>query len=122
MSDKFDMKLVIDAVTTPLLHGRLSQARSFRERAAMLRSLAESALRAESTLVRIEPASVSMALASSHTAGSIEATHAGRVAMPAQTGNERMVAGEHQPRSLSEGGSTEAHDVAQIADEFGSYF
>jgi hypothetical protein len=45
MSEKFDMKVVIDDVTTPLLHARLSTARSYRERAALLRSLAESALR-----------------------------------------------------------------------------
>ena len=45
MSEKFDMKVVIDEVTTPLLHARLSSARSYRERAALLRSLAESALR-----------------------------------------------------------------------------
>ena len=43
--DKFPMKLVIDAVTTPLLHARLSQARTPRQRAALLRSIAESALR-----------------------------------------------------------------------------
>ncbi|CAG4914110.1 hypothetical protein [Paraburkholderia gardini] len=46
MSDKFDMKLVIDSVTTPLLHARLTAAGSARERAALLRSLAESTLRA----------------------------------------------------------------------------
>src|ERR1700754_137622 len=45
MSDKFDMKLVIEAVNTPLLHARLSQSTSYRERAALLRSLAEAALR-----------------------------------------------------------------------------
>lgn len=39
------MKLVIDAVTTPLLHAKLSEARTPRERAALLRSIAESALR-----------------------------------------------------------------------------
>jgi hypothetical protein len=47
MSDKFDMKVVIDTVTTPLLHSKLSSARSYRERAAILRSLAESALRGD---------------------------------------------------------------------------
>jgi hypothetical protein len=43
--DKFPMKLVIDAATTPLLHAKLSEARSPRERASLLRSIAEAALR-----------------------------------------------------------------------------
>jgi hypothetical protein len=45
MSDTFSMKLVIDEVTTPLLHAELAAVFSPRKRAAMLRSLAESALR-----------------------------------------------------------------------------
>jgi CO/xanthine dehydrogenase Mo-binding subunit len=46
MSGKFDMKLVIDSVTTPLLYAMLSAEDSPRRRAAMLRSMAEEALRA----------------------------------------------------------------------------
>ncbi|MCC8397271.1 hypothetical protein LJ656_32370 [Paraburkholderia sp. MMS20-SJTR3] len=45
MSDKLQMKVVIDEVTTPLLYARLSAARSPRERAALLRSIAEAGLR-----------------------------------------------------------------------------
>jgi hypothetical protein len=51
--DKFPMKLVIDAVTTPLLHAKLSEARSPRERAALLRSIAEAALRLQQGGVQV---------------------------------------------------------------------
>jgi hypothetical protein len=53
--DKFPMKLVIDAVTTPLLHARLSEARSPRERAALLRSIAESTLRLHQAVPQMPP-------------------------------------------------------------------
>jgi hypothetical protein len=60
MSEKFDMKLVINEMTTPLLHTRLRAARSAQERAVLLRSLAESALRSESIGVVFHPGNVSV--------------------------------------------------------------
>jgi hypothetical protein len=54
--DKFPMKLVIDAVSTPLLYAKLSKARSPRERAALLRSIAEAALRLQQGGVPMSPA------------------------------------------------------------------
>ncbi|HDR9060608.1 TPA: hypothetical protein QDB03_002215 [Burkholderia vietnamiensis] len=49
MSEKFAMKVVIDDVTCPLLHARLSLITAPRERAALLRAIAEAALRGEAS-------------------------------------------------------------------------
>lgn len=122
MSDKFDMKLVIDAVTTPLLHARLSQAGSARVRAALLRSLAEAALRGV--------AAVPMSLQQS---GGNEANQAmgNRTAAQAKARSEPAlpVSKEELPASQlgeivpdNEVGDHIAHDVEQIADAFGGYF
>lgn len=44
MNDKFSMELTINALVSPLLHERLGRCASARERAAVLRSLAEATL------------------------------------------------------------------------------
>lgn len=121
MSDKFDMKLVIDAVTTPLLHARLSQASSYRERAALLRFLAEAALRGNHVVPEPEQqvilrdidlvperASVPPAIRSQ------PSPIVGVVVEP--------TAGSGDLRPLIDTGGSPVHDVEQIADAFGSFF
>ncbi|MGF6547145.1 hypothetical protein [Paraburkholderia youngii] len=129
MSEKFDMKLVIDAVTTPLLHARLNQASSYRERAALLRSLAESALLrslAESALRGQEP--VRMDAAASVAAGSL-------LPPGAQPATALLRRPEDTPRVVPEaaasvgrssvdsgnGDPASSYDVNEIADAFGSF-
>ncbi|WP_434667724.1 hypothetical protein P5W99_36030 [Paraburkholderia sp. A3BS-1L] len=48
MSDKFEMEVTINPLLFPLLHERLRRCASARERAAVLKSLAEGMLRQES--------------------------------------------------------------------------
>jgi hypothetical protein len=48
MSDKFEMEVTINPLLFPLLHERLRRCVSARERAAVLKSLAEGMLRQES--------------------------------------------------------------------------
>ncbi|WP_176091244.1 hypothetical protein [Burkholderia ambifaria] len=49
MSDKIEMTITINELVSPLLFGRLSSCPSARRRAAVLKALAESALRQELT-------------------------------------------------------------------------
>lgn len=125
MSDKFDMKLVIDAVTTPLLYATLSQAGSARVRAALLRSLAETALRG----VGAVPPSVQQAsphhaaLPTSDPGDPSDTPSAMRseTALPGGIGD--LPALGTVATMLGNGdGDPVAHDVEQIADAFGSYF
>ncbi|MGU7775644.1 hypothetical protein ACV229_36515 [Burkholderia sp. MR1-5-21] len=58
MSEKFAMKLVIDDVTSPLLFARLSAISSPRDRAALLRSLAEAACRGDTVGAALQSRSV----------------------------------------------------------------
>lgn len=116
MSDKFDMKLVIDEVTTPLLHARLSAATSYRERAALLRSLAESALRVDSVPVSLMPSFV-------------RAPPARTEEHSARSGEKAAVTGAHiepgtirpdmRPDNGEETGGS--HDVEMIADQFAAF-
>lgn len=119
MSDKFDMKLVIDAVTTPLLHARLSQAGSARVRAALLRSLAEAALRGSD-----ESASVPQVRDVDLNAGSHSATKATMRSQPALAirVEQEPASAAPETHSVNENGDPSAHDVDQLADAFGSYF
>ncbi|BCF95152.1 hypothetical protein [Paraburkholderia largidicola] len=122
MNDKFDMKLVIDAVTTPLLYEKLSQAGSARVRAALLRSLAEAALRGAAVVATaqqadagtIYPAARDNRLAASPTSRSQPETPT-RIDEPeAPRINNIALVNESDERS--------AHDVDQLVDAFGSYF
>jgi hypothetical protein len=119
MSEKFDMKLVIDEVTTPLLHARLSAARSPRERAALLRSLAESALRSASSGVVFHPDNLSLRLPDTGAVASLPIASerptpiASRLADPGQDINRQPVANEEPSGS---------HDTQMLADEFAGYY
>lgn len=122
MNDKFDMKLVIDAVTTPLLHARLSQAASFRERAALLRFLAESALRGEVAYRRsVQPGGgVESSRTSSPT--STAPSHSSPPDMP-RSALAREASGDYETQaSNDEADAAHTHDINQIADAFGSFF
>jgi len=115
MSDKFDMKLVIDAVTTPLLHARLTQSNSYRERAALLRSLAESALRRET---------VPVVHAADRAAVSHNDPEPASSSRPPVTGldDRTPITGDAARSAINETDAFRAHDVDQIADAFGSFF
>ena len=119
MSEKFDMKLVIDVVTTPLLHARLSAARSARERAALLRSLAESALRSESNDVVFHPGNASVRVPGivgsqpHHDATDHPMTTAYRVA---------GADGENRQQSVSNEDRSDSHDTEMLADQFAAFY
>jgi hypothetical protein len=106
MNEKFDMKLVIDAVTTPLLHERLCAARSYRERAAILRSLAESALRV-------------LSAASPSTAGT--GHPGGSAQIPRTTGISIESVASSLDREPLSGTTGDGHDVVALADEFATF-
>jgi hypothetical protein len=109
MSDKFDMKLVIDAVTTPLLHARLCAASSPRQRAALLRTLAEAALRGTPVQPMERPAYASLQ------APEVPAT----VALPSRHGVELDAPSVID--TSNEGAVEHAHDASRLADEFAAY-
>ena len=123
MNEKFDMKLVIDAVTTPLLHARLSQANSYRERAAILRSLAEANLRGDQ--VTSEPDRQVAVRAADNLApseryvvrpsASGEPVAVARVDIDSSDDRVRIV-------SIDENGGPDAHDADQISTALGAYF
>ncbi|OLL27767.1 hypothetical protein BTH42_31690 [Burkholderia sp. SRS-W-2-2016] len=120
MSEKFDMKLVIDAVTTPLLHARLNQASSYRERAALLRSLAESALRGQE--------SAGMDGAASFAAGyffSSRVQPAAALSRPPEEAPrvlpEAAASVGPSPVDSGNGDPVSSYDVNEIADAFGSF-
>lgn len=121
MSDKFDMKLVIDPVTTPLLHARLSQAGSARVRAALLRSLAEAALRGNDGSASVTPVKARDVDLS---AGSRSVTTTTMRSQPALAIRVEQEPPTAVPGTLSinENGDSAGHDVDQLADAFGSYF
>jgi hypothetical protein len=122
MSEKFDMKLVIDAVTTPLLHERLGKAASYRERAALLRSLAEAALRGD------QATPIAKAAVEAHAAPTDEMltphNNAFANSQLSDVNAEILVApiGYTVALNANEAQACEGHDVEQIADAFGSFF
>lgn len=121
MSGKFDMKLVIDAVTTPLLHARLSQASSYRERAALLRSLAEAALResAASMGKSTYPAAPSAAVGSPDGTPA-EPQHQRYTRPSAET--DTALSSESGPLFVpDERGEAQAYDVQGIGEAFGAF-
>lgn len=122
MSEKFDMKLVIDAVTTPLLHEKLCQASSFRERAALLRSLAEAALRGSH--VSAEPVRQVATRDDDLPAPERHAVQPAAVSqpMPPVRVKEEPTSEVDELRPGNENAVSSAHDVDQIADAFGSFF
>ncbi|MGF6267363.1 hypothetical protein OKW49_008357 [Paraburkholderia youngii] len=120
MSEKFDMKLVIDAVSTPLLHARLSQASSYRERAALLRSLAESALRGQGSAGT--NAAASFAGDSPLSSGTQPA--AAELRQPEEAPRvvpEATASVERSPAVSNDGDPARSYDVNEIADAFGSF-
>ncbi|RKT10631.1 hypothetical protein B0G69_8064 [Paraburkholderia sp. RAU2J] len=120
MNGKFDMKLVIDAVTTPLLHARLTQASSFRERAALLRSLAEAALRAEvSTTLRGEILSASRVAAPDL----VPVPDGERLQRPVERPPTEGRGGADQlVQTVTGDSSGTGHDSEQLADAFQAFF
>jgi hypothetical protein len=117
MSEKFDMKLVIDTVTTPLLHARLSAAGSYRERASLLRSLAESALRGD--LAGGSTNGVVTAGVGVDPAGAIGHVRSGPNRLPSIDASDIQ---ERAPEYANEAPTLQGHDVDQIADAFGTFF
>lgn len=123
MNDKFDMKLVIDAVTTPLLYEKLSQAGSARVRAALLRSLAEAALRGITVTSEAE-----RQVAVHHVDGVaapernfIQSPVSGQPSPPTRVATESSVEG-FRILSVNEQNGPESHDTNQIADAFDAFF
>jgi hypothetical protein len=118
MSNKFDMKVVIDPVTTPLLHARLFQAASYRERAALLRSLAETALRGDGSGTRSESVTaLTGGLPMSRTTA-----HEPARQLDVAPGAEREAAAtrEGTPASNDED-AAQTFDVDQIGEAFGAF-
>jgi len=118
MSEKFDMKVVIDEVTTPLLHARLSTARSYRERAALLRSLAESALRGTPAA---EPAYQAPAVASHPETAAQHFTGATETRTEPVTAPLTSTPLTSMPSPEPFAGGNEGHDVAALVDQFASF-
>ncbi|WP_143026498.1 hypothetical protein [Paraburkholderia fungorum] len=116
------MKLVIDAVTTPLLHERLGRAASYRERAALLRSLAEAALRGD----QAKPIAISSVEAHAAPPEEMLTPHNTTFAnsQRSNANAEFLVAptGYTVALNANEAQACEGHDVEQIADAFGSFF
>ncbi|MEX3815833.1 hypothetical protein AB3X96_37300 [Paraburkholderia sp. BR13439] len=123
MSEKFDMKLVIDAVTTPLLHARLRQASSYRERAALLRSLAEAALRENCVTLDFErQVAVRAVYPAAVIARNVIAPEAVDQRAAATRVATEAVIEEDELRSINGTDEPGGHDVDQIADAFGAFF
>lgn len=110
--DKFPMKLVIDEVTTPLLHAKLGEARSQRERASLLRTIAEAALRLQLTA---SSTSAPYAQDVAATPG-VTDTSPGRVLpeQPAALADAHVTASNEEARG--------SFDSAGIADQLSSFF
>ncbi|WP_052382419.1 hypothetical protein [Paraburkholderia kururiensis] len=68
MSDKYEMAVTINPLVCPLLHARLGQCATARERATVLRALAEKVLRLELT-GELLPESTRAGGPASHAAG-----------------------------------------------------
>ncbi|MEX3969867.1 hypothetical protein [Paraburkholderia caribensis] len=118
MSDKFDMKLVIDAVSTPLLYEKLSQAGSARVRAALLRSLAEAALRGDGNGARSESATAFLASLPTPTSVAHELTSKPEASPPLE---REPAATEAGAASINEEDAGQAFDVDQIGEAFGAF-
>ncbi|MGF6851148.1 hypothetical protein [Paraburkholderia sp. CI3] len=115
MNEKFRMKLVIDEVTTPALYARLSAAGSARQRATILRLLAESALRG-AAMPELQP--MAMPGFSGEPAASLPSS------TPPPTGSSIEVSQPVSQRTEhpgNEGVSGAAHDVEGIADQFAAF-
>ncbi|MDQ7979974.1 hypothetical protein QYH69_22285 [Paraburkholderia sp. SARCC-3016] len=121
MSEKFDLKLVIDAVTTPLLHARLCQSTSYRERAALLRSLAEAALRGSH--VTSEPER-QIAVRHVETAATAERNYQPPAAAPPLATRDAIESNVEEVRihPVNENDGPGSHDADQLADAFGAFF
>jgi hypothetical protein len=121
MNGKFDMKLVIDAVTTPLLHARLSEASSFRERAALLRSLAEAAMRESVASMGKSTYPVATSAAMSSRDGIPAEPQRQRDTRPSvETGT--ALSSESTPPSVpDESSEAHAYDVQGIGEAFGAF-
>jgi hypothetical protein len=117
MSDKFDMKVVIDPVTTPLLHARLGQAASYRERAALLRSLAEAALRGDGSGTRSENVTGSGGLPMSR---SMAHEPARQLDISPRVEREAAANKEGAP-APNEEDAAQTFDVDQIGEAFGAF-
>ncbi|TCG00966.1 hypothetical protein BZM26_09350 [Paraburkholderia strydomiana] len=114
MSDKLQMKVVIDEVTTPLLYARLSAASSPRERAALLRSIAEAGLR---NAVNAESSRAARVSAGAPVVGGPQSE-----SHPVALG-ERQSRTEESPLNVASTDSFDhAHDTGALADEFASFF
>lgn len=123
MSEKFDMKVVIDPVTTPLLHARLAEANSYRERAAVLRHLAEEALRGvpaqtASSIVETAAAASTAAMSSPYAPLPLTSSRNPPPAEPAVS----MLPVAADAGSGNEEGGLDGHNVDALADAFGGYF
>ncbi|CAN7794656.1 hypothetical protein SB861_29240 [Paraburkholderia sp. SIMBA_049] len=118
MSNKFDMKVVIDPVTTPLLHARLGQAASYRERAALLRSLAEAALRGDGNGTRPEwPTAFSVGLP---TSASVAYEPARQLDVSPRVDRDTAAIKDGEP-ATNERDADQAFDVDQIGEAFGAF-
>lgn len=123
MSGKFDMKVVIDPVTTPLLHARLAESTSYRERAAVLRHLAETALRGapvQTTTGAVDTAATAYRAAMSSTYAPSPSTTSRNPPPTEPTVSLLPVAADAEPGT--EDGSLDGHNVDALADAFGGYF
>jgi hypothetical protein len=118
MSNKFDMKVVIDPVTTPLLHARLGLAASYRERAALLRSLAEAALRGDGSGTRSE--SVTALSGSLPMSRSMAHEPARQLDISPRVEREAASTREGAPASNEED-AAQTFDVDQIGEAFGAF-
>jgi len=106
------MKLVIDPVTTPLLHAKLGEARTPRERASLLRSIAEAALR----LQIAEP--LTHALHAQSVAATLPATDAS----PCEVLPEQLAAPADAHANVYNEGAGGTFDSAGIADQLSAFF
>jgi len=122
MSGKFDMKVVIDPVTTPLLHARLTESTSYRERAAVLRHLAEAALRGapvHTTTGAVDTAATASRAAMSSPYAPLPSTS--RNPPPTEAAVSLLPAAADAERGTGDG-SLDGHNVDALADAFGGYF
>ncbi|TDN59070.1 hypothetical protein [Paraburkholderia sp. BL10I2N1] len=106
------MKLVIDELTNPLLYARLSAESSPRERAALFRLIAESALRGEAVGVSSTVSSGPASRAIESGAGALPESRAEQVAAPAKATAE--------PEFRTES-NDDRHDLNLVADEFEAF-
>ncbi|MGF6812755.1 hypothetical protein OKW30_007972 [Paraburkholderia sp. Clong3] len=116
MNEKFRMKLVIDEVTTPALYARLSAASSARQRATILRLLAESALQGAGVS---DSRPVAMPEASD-TPGS-RLPSASTPAPTESLSDVKQPVGYRAEQPVNGATAEESHDVEDIADQFAAF-